>query len=152
MVNWLSKSTMGINTKSPLPIDRHLPEIEAALRSASALILQATPGSGKTTRVPPYLLERGYCPEGGQILVLVPRRLAAKMAALRVAEEMDEAVGRTVGYQFRFENQSGPKTRLKFLTEGMLLRYLVQDPLLKQSSLVILDEFHERHLHSDVAL
>ena len=143
---------MGINTKSPLPIDRHLPEIESALASASSLILQATPGSGKTTRVPPYLLEKGYCPEGGQILVLVPRRLAAKMAALRVAEERGEAVGATVGYQFRFENQSGPKTRLKFLTEGMLLRYLVQDPLLRRVSLVVLDEFHERHLHSDVAL
>ncbi|HEX5032876.1 MAG TPA: DEAD/DEAH box helicase, partial [bacterium] len=143
---------MGINIKSPLPIDRHLPEIESALASAPALILQATPGSGKTTRVPPYLLEKDYCPEGGQILVLVPRRLAAKMAALRVAEERGEAVGGTVGYQFRFENQSGSKTRLKFLTEGMLLRYLVQDPLLSRSSLVVLDEFHERHLHSDVAL
>ncbi|MFO1462318.1 MAG: ATP-dependent helicase HrpB [bacterium] len=135
-----------------LPIDPLLPEIGAALRRSPNLVVQASPGSGKTTRIPPYLLRADWLQPEQEILVLVPRRLAAKMAALRVAEEMGEEVGGQVGYQFRFENVAGPKTRLKFLTEGMLLRYLVKDPDLSRAGLVILDEFHERHLHSDVAL
>lgn len=135
-----------------LPIDPLLPQIAAVLRESQSLVVQATPGSGKTTRIPPYLLEQGLVSSEREILVLVPRRLAAKMAALRVADEMGEAVGAKVGYQFRFENVTGPKTRLRFLTEGMLLRFLVQDPLLSRAGMVILDEFHERHLHSDVAL
>lgn len=135
-----------------LPIDPLLPQIAAALREAPSLVVQATPGSGKTTRIPPYLLAQALVEAEQEILVLVPRRLAAKMAALRVAEELGEAAGERVGYQFRFENVSGPKTRLRFLTEGMLLRFLVQDPRLERAGMVVLDEFHERHLHSDVAL
>ncbi|HEX5037138.1 MAG TPA: ATP-dependent helicase HrpB [bacterium] len=136
---------------SPLPIDALIPEIKSALRRASALILQATPGSGKTTRVPPALLSEPWA-DGKEIWVLVPRRLAAKMAAMRVAEEAGEKVGGTVGYHFRFERVAGPKTRLKFLTEGMFLRLALGDPKLPGVAAVVLDEFHERHLQTDVAL
>lgn len=137
--------------KQKLPIDSLLPEISKNLQAASSLILQASPGSGKTTRVPPFLLDEPWA-KGKEIWVLVPRRLAAKMAALRVAEERDEDVGDTVGYHFRFEKVVGPKTRLKFLTEGMFLRLALQDPEINNVAAVVLDEFHERHLQTDVAL
>lgn len=132
----------------PLPIDPHLPEILSALRSAKHLVLQASPGSGKTTRIPPALLSE--TPK--QILVLEPRRLAAKYAAIRVAEELRVEVGSKVGYHFRFEKKISAETRILFLTEGMLVRYLLEDPKLSNASLVILDEFHERHLQTDMAL
>ena len=140
-----------MNTKILLPIDRFLSEISDKLRDSSNLILQASPGSGKTTRVPPALLSEPWA-AGKELWVLVPRRLAAKMAAVRVADEMDEDVGQTVGYQFRFEKIMGAKTRLKFLTEGMLLRLLMNDPTLPRVAAVVLDEFHERHLQTDAAL
>jgi ATP-dependent helicase HrpB len=135
----------------PLPIDHLIPDIRRNLESHASLILQASPGSGKTTRVPPGLLNESWA-VNKEIWVLVPRRLAAKMAALRVAEEMAEKVGQTVGYHFRFEKAIGPKTRLKFLTEGMFLKLAFGDPTLKNVAAVFLDEFHERHLHTDVAL
>lgn len=138
--------------RQSLPVDALIPRIMGELDRRSNLILQASPGSGKTTRVPPALLEASWLKSGQEILVLVPRRLAAKLAAYRVAEERGEEVGDAVGYQFRFEKASGPRTRLKFLTEGMLLRRLLSDPGLKNVAAVVLDEFHERHLHSDVAL
>jgi ATP-dependent helicase HrpB len=118
------------------------------LAERTSLVLKASPGSGKTTRVPPTLLKILE----GEILVLEPRRLAAKLSAERVAYEMNETVGQTVGYQFRFENVESAKTRLRFLTEGILLRRLQGDPDLRGVSAVILDEFHERHLMTDAAL
>ncbi|MGK5083821.1 ATP-dependent helicase HrpB [Bdellovibrionota bacterium FG-1] len=135
-----------------LPVDDILPELHQILERAPALILHAAPGTGKTTRVPPALLQAAYLDPKKEILVLEPRRLAAKMSARRVAQELGEGVGQTVGYQFRFENMTSPQTRLRFITEGMLMRKLMSDPHLKTVSAVILDEFHERHLHSDVAL
>jgi ATP-dependent helicase HrpB len=133
-----------------LPIDPHLPAITAAIEAHSAVILKASPGSGKTTRVPASLLDaRLSAPE---IWVLEPRRLAAKWAALRVAEERGEPIGESVGYQFRFEKRDGPRTRLRFLTEGVLLRKLKSDPDLRRVGVVVLDEFHERHLTTDLAL
>jgi ATP-dependent helicase HrpB len=133
-----------------LPIDPHLPAITAAVEKHSAVVLKASPGSGKTTRVPAALLEsRLSAPE---IWVLEPRRLAAKWAAHRVAEERGESPGETVGYQFRFERREGPRTRLRFLTEGVLLRKLKSDPDLRRVGVVVLDEFHERHLTTDLAL
>jgi ATP-dependent helicase HrpB len=132
-----------------LPIDRFLPSILSGLETSRSLVLQASPGSGKTTRVPPFLLNR---PHTGEILVLEPRRVAAKYAARRVASEMGVKLGEEVGYQFRFENVSSSKTRLRFLTEGMLMRRLLGDPLLRGIGTVIIDEFHERHIHGDVAL
>ena len=129
----------------PLPIDGLLPSIVESLRTRPSLVLQSAPGTGKTTRVPPALLKVPYLDPRKQILVLEPRRLAAKMSARRVAQELGEGVGQTVGYQFRFENMTSPKTRLRFLTEGMLMRKLIGDPELAGVSAVILDEFHERH-------
>jgi ATP-dependent helicase HrpB len=135
-----------------LPVDDILPQVLASLEASPSLVLQAAPGTGKTTRVPPALLKASFLDPGKEILVLEPRRLAAKMSARRVAQEMGEAVGQTVGYQFRFENVTSARTRIRYLTEGMLMRRLISDPHLSGVSVVILDEFHERHLHSDVSL
>jgi ATP-dependent RNA helicase HrpB len=131
-----------------LPIDPLIPEIVQHLRGANTLVIEAPPGAGKTTRVPPELL--GLDPR--EVLVLEPRRLAARLAARYVASRMGEAVGGTVGYQVRFEDVSGPHTRLRFLTEGVLVRRLVSGPLLDRIACVVLDEFHERHLEGDLAL
>lgn len=133
-----------------LPVDACLPEIKRALLESNTLIVQATPGSGKTTRVPPALLE--VVPPRSQIIVLEPRRLAARLAAQRVAFECGEPCGKTIGYHIRFEQEFSAETRVLFMTEGMLLRYLIADPDLKKAGAVILDEFHERHMHTDVAL
>ena len=107
-----------------LPIDALLPRICEALRSQPNLIIEAAPGAGKTTRVPAALLRI----EPREILVLEPRRLAARLAARRVASELNEPVGQTVGYQVRFEEVAGPKTRIRFLTEGVFTRRLLSDP------------------------
>lgn len=131
-----------------LPIDALLGELAESLGQTPNLLLVAEPGAGKTTRVPRALLEV----VAGQVLVLEPRRLAARMAARRVAWELDEEPGVTVGYQVRFERVAGPQTRLHFLTEGVLTRRLLTDPDLTGVDAVILDEFHERHLESDLAL
>jgi len=131
-----------------LPIDSLLPEIVRRLAREPNLVIEAAPGAGKTTRVPPALLESGR----GEVLVLEPRRLAARLAARFVARERGESVGETVGYQVRFEDVSSARTRLRFLTEGVLTRRLLSDPTLAAAGTVILDEFHERHLEGDLAL
>jgi ATP-dependent helicase HrpB len=131
-----------------LPIDPLLPQIVESLRSRNSLVLEAPAGAGKTTRVPPALLEI----TGRDVLVLEPRRLAARLAARYVAAERNERVGETVGYQVRFEEVAGPRTRLRFLTEGVLTRRLLSDPRLERVGAVVLDEFHERHLEGDLAL
>jgi ATP-dependent helicase HrpB len=135
----------------PLPIDEILPGAIETLRRAPSLVVEAPPGAGKTTRLPPALLDAGLA-GGGDVLVLEPRRLAARMAARRVAEERGESVGETIGYQVRFEEVAGSRTRLRFLTEGVLTRRLLADPTLKGVGCVVLDEFHERHLQADLAL
>src|SRR5713226_1872122 len=134
--------------REPLPIDEVLPEVAARIRAGPALVLEAPAGAGKTTRVPPALLD--LVP--GEVVVLEPRRLAARTAARRVAQELGERPGETVGYQVRFEDATGPRTRLRYVTEGVLTRRLLADPLLRGVSAVVLDEFHERHLQGDVAL
>src|SRR5487761_2001159 len=131
-----------------LPIDELLPQVVETLRREKYLVIEAPTGAGKTTRVPPALLPIAR----GEIVVLEPRRLAARMAARRVAAELGERLGETVGYQVRFEDISGPRTRLRFVTEGVLTRRLMSDPKLRGVEIVILDEFHERHLESDLAL
>jgi ATP-dependent helicase HrpB len=131
-----------------LPVDSLLPEIVESLRRCPNLVIEAPPGAGKTTRVPSALLDAGF----GEVLVLQPRRIAARLAARRVAFERGESLGETVGYQVRFEQFSGPKTRLRFLTEGVLTRRLLSDPELRNIGVVVLDEFHERHLEGDLAL
>ncbi len=134
---------------TPLPIDPLLPEIVRSLAEHPSLVLEAPPGAGKTTqRVPRALLDSD--PEG--IIVLEPRRLAARLAAKRVAAELGEEVGGRVGYQVRFEDISSKRTRIRFVTEGVLTRRLLSDPTLRGVGTVLLDEFHERHLHADVAL
>jgi len=137
-----------VSRKSALPVDAILPEILASLKSIPNLVLEAPPGAGKTTRVPPAVLSL----VGGEVIVLEPRRIAARMAARRVAWEMGEEVGESVGYQVRFEERVGPRTRLRFVTEGILTRRLLTDPTLKGVDAIVLDEFHERHLDSDFAL
>jgi ATP-dependent helicase HrpB len=137
-----------VSRKPILPIDEILPEIIASLRHSPNLVIEASPGAGKTTRVPPELLKL----VNGAVLVLEPRRIAARMAARRVASEMGERLGETVGYQVRFEEVAGPRTRLRFVTEGVLTRRLISDPYLKGVAAVVLDEFHERHLEGDLAL
>ena len=134
-----------------LPIDSLLPDITRSLEGCPTLVLQAPPGAGKTTRVPRALLDAGLAGQG-QIVVLEPRRLAARMAARRVAAEMGENVGETVGFQVRFEDVSSKKTRIRFVTEGVLGRQLLASPNLGDVAVVVLDEFHERHLQGDVAL
>ncbi|AUX21135.1 ATP-dependent helicase [Sorangium cellulosum] len=135
----------------PLPIDPILPDLCATLRAHPSVVLEAPPGAGKTTRVPRALLDAGFA-ERGEILVLEPRRLAARLSARRVAEELGERVGETVGYTMRFEEAAGPATRIRFVTEGVLTRRLLVDHELRGVSAVVLDEFHERHLAGDVAL
>jgi ATP-dependent helicase HrpB len=134
--------------KTALPVDAILPEILDSLKLQPNLVIVAAPGAGKTTRVPPALLGS----VSGEVVVLEPRRIAARLAARRVASELGEPVGETVGYQIRFEEAVGPRTRLRFVTEGVLTRRLLSDPHLKGVDAVVLDEFHERHLESDLAL
>jgi ATP-dependent helicase HrpB len=134
--------------KPALPVDAILPEILDSLGLRPNLVIVAAPGAGKTTRVPPSLLGM----VSGDVVVLEPRRIAARLAARRVASELGEPVGETVGYQIRFEEAAGPRTRLRFVTEGVLTRRLLSDPQLKGVDAVVLDEFHERHLEGDLAL
>ncbi|MDS4032091.1 MAG: ATP-dependent helicase HrpB [Candidatus Contendobacter sp.] len=134
-----------------LPIEPVLPAIRAALRESTALVLQAPPGAGKTTGVPLALLDEPWL-AGRSILLLEPRRLAARAAAARMASLLGEAVGQTVGYRIRFDNQASRQTRIEVLTEGILTRRLQRDPTLDGVGLVIFDEFHERSLHADLAL
>src|SRR5512136_1069437 len=135
----------------PLPVDALLPEVVASLRRVPSLVIEAPPGAGKTTRVPPALLAAGLS-GGGEVVVLEPRRLAARLAARRVAEEMGERPGETVGWQVRFEEVGGPRTRLRYVTEGLFTRRLLADPALPGVGAVVLDELHERHLQGDLAL
>src|SRR3954465_5560149 len=134
-----------------LPIDALLPEIGRSLAKSPNLVIEAPPGAGKTTRVPASLLGADFL-EGREIWVLEPRRLPARLAARRVATERGEKPGEMVGYQVRYDEVAGPRTRLRFVTEGILTRRLLADPLLNKIGAVILDEFHERHLQSDMAL
>jgi len=129
-------------------VDAILPEMIASLKRSPNLVIEAPPGAGKTTRVPPALLEI----VSGEVVVLEPRRIAARLAARRVAWEMAEQVGQTVGYQVRFQEAISSRTRVRFVTEGVLTRRLLSDPTLKGVAAVVLDEFHERHLESDLAL
>jgi ATP-dependent helicase HrpB len=134
---------------SPLPIDPLLPDVVRTLAERASLVLEAPPGAGKTTRIPRALLDAD---PNEEIVVLEPRRLAARLAALRVAEELGEEVGARIGYQVRFEDVSSSRTRVRFVTEGVLTRRMLSDPTLRGVRTVLLDEFHERHLHGDVAL
>ena len=136
---------------SSLPIDAALPALLQALRSRDEVVLQAPPGAGKTTRVPLALLDEPWL-AGQTILMLEPRRLAARAAAERLASELGEKVGETVGYRIRLESRVGPRTRIEVVTEGILTRRLQDDPALEGVGLLIFDEYHERSLDADLAL
>jgi ATP-dependent helicase HrpB len=136
---------------STLPIESALPELRAALASAGAAVLQAPPGAGKTTRVPLALLDEPWL-AGRRIVMLEPRRLAARAAAGFMARQLGQPVGGTVGYRVRMETRVGPDTRVEVVTEGVLTRMLQSDPALEGVGMVIFDEFHERSLHADLGL
>jgi ATP-dependent helicase HrpB len=137
---------------SPLPIDAALPEVVARLRERRSLVLVAPPGAGKTTRVPPALLRAPglLSPNHPNLLMLQPRRVAARASAERIADENHWQLGREVGYHVRFDRKLTEHTRLRVLTEGILTRQLLADPFLDGVGAVLLDEFHERSLHTDV--
>src|SRR6185503_14887139 len=136
-----------------LPIDSFLPQALSKLREARSLVLVAPPGAGKTTRLPPAILRGGLLSRDNPNLVMLqPRRIAARAAAQRIGEENGWSVGDEVGYHIRFEKKIGPRTRLRVVTEGILTRQLLDDPSLPGVGAVILDEFHERSIHTDVAL
>src|SRR5438067_5498375 len=134
-----------------LPIYELEKSILAELKSRSRIIIQAPTGSGKSTQVPQILLDHGLLGDG-QAVILQPRRLAARLLAARVAAERNGRLGDEVGYQIRFENITSPRTRIRFVTEGVLLRQLIQDPELRGVAAILFDEFHERHLYGDITL
>ncbi|WP_019411955.1 ATP-dependent helicase HrpB [Pseudomonas psychrophila] len=134
-----------------LPIDEVLPALRLALRERHEAVLEAPPGAGKTTRVPLALLNEPWL-AGQRIVMLEPRRLAARAAAERLASELGEKVGETVGYRIRLDSKVGPTTRIEVVTEGILTRRLQEDPALEGVGLLIFDEFHERSLDADLAL
>ena len=134
-----------------LPIDEVLPALRQALRERHEAVLEAPPGAGKTTRVPLALLNEPWL-AGQRIVMLEPRRLAARAAAERLASELGEKVGETVGYRIRLDSKVGPTTRIEVVTEGILTRRLQEDPALEGVGLLIFDEFHERSLDADLAL
>src|SRR5438094_7287921 len=146
---------------SSLPIWQLHSPIVASLRSGNRLVLVAPTGSGKTTQVPQMLWEAGLArpprsafsvPNSTRIVVLQPRRVAARTVAARVAWERNSVLGAEVGYQIRFDDQTSLGTRICFVTEGILLRWLQDDRTLRDVAVVLFDEFHERNLLSDVAL
>jgi ATP-dependent helicase HrpB len=142
---------MSLFKDSRLPIDALLPQICSGLHQNTRLVLTAEPGAGKTTRVPLAMLEEPWL-GGKTIIMLEPRRLAARNAARFMAQQLGESVGETVGYRIRLEQKSSASTRILVVTEGILTRMLQSDPELGDVGLIIFDEFHERHLHSDLAL
>lgn len=135
----------------PLPIDDVLPDLLAALRTNSCVVLKAPTGAGKTTRVPPAIFAAGLAGEGN-VVMLEPRRIAARATARRIAFEQGTPLGREVGYRVRFDEQISSATRIMVVTDGILLRKLQTDPFLEGLSVVIFDEFHERNLNCDLAL
>jgi ATP-dependent helicase HrpB len=135
----------------PLPIYEIERDIIARLHADKRLILSAPTGSGKSTQVPQMLLKHGLL-GNGQVVVLQPRRLAARLLAARVASELGVKLGDEVGYQIRFENCTSARTKIRFVTEGVLLRQMINDPELRGVSAILFDEFHERHLYGDITL
>ncbi len=133
-------------TLEPLPIDAHVDDVRDGLLRRRAVVITAAPGAGKTTRIPPALLE------AGPVILLQPRRVAARAVARRIAEERGWTIGRDIGWHIRFDRQFTRNTRLLVVTEGILTARLQQDPLLSVFATIVLDEFHERSIHADLGL
>lgn len=142
---------MPVSFSTPLPIDDALPALTAALRAGSSAVLVAPPGAGKTTRVPLALLDEPWV-NGRRILVLEPRRIAARAAAERMASTLGESAGQRVGYRARFGSKVGRSTRIEVITEGIFTRMMLDDPELSDVAAVLFDEFHERSLDADLGL
>jgi ATP-dependent helicase HrpB len=142
---------MKMEFSSPLPIDAALPELTTALRAGNAAVLVAPPGAGKTTRVPLVLADEQWA-QKRRILVLEPRRLAARAAAERMAKTLGERVGDTVGLRVRFGSKVSARTRIEVVTEGIFTRLVLDDPTLDGIAAVLFDEFHERSLDADLGL
>lgn len=141
---------LNIYTFAGLPVWQAKGDVIAMLEAHQTVILVGETGSGKTTQIAQFIAEAGYCDGGKRVVCTQPRRVAAMSVARRVSEEMDVNLGEEVGYSIRFEDCCGPKTKVKFATDGMLLREAMTDPTLNQYSVVILDEAHERTLATDI--
>src|SRR6266516_3537002 len=137
---------MPVVVQTPLPIDAHVGEIVAHMRKRRTAVIVAPPGSGKTTRIPPALAVLG------KTILLQPRRVAARALARRIAEERGWRIGEEIGWQIRFERRFSDRTQLLVATEGILTARLQSDPLLSDFSVVVLDEYHERSIHADLAI
>ena len=137
--------------RPPLPVDAILDELLAALASSTSAVLIAPPGAGKTTRVPPALLGAAWLADR-KVLLLEPRRLAARASAERMATERGERVGETIGLRARLDTRVGSKTRIEVVTEGVFTRMILDDPSLEGVGAVVFDEFHERSLDADAGL
>src|SRR5947208_6371131 len=141
-----SLAIIRLLVQTPLPIDEHVNEIVEHVRRARTAVVVAPPGAGKTTRLPPALAELG------RTVLLQPRRVAARALTRRIAAERGWSVGEEIGWQIRFERRFSARTRLLVATEGILTARLQSDPLLSDFDVIVLDEFHERSLHADLAL
>jgi len=141
-----------IEETAMLPIHEIQSELTAHLQKTPRIILQAPTGSGKSTQVPQMILDAGLIPESRQIVVMQPRRIAAKMLARRVAHERGTALGDEIGYQVRLDRRASSKTRIRYVTEGILLREWLREPELPHIGCLVFDEFHERHLYGDLSL
>ncbi|MDP2390234.1 MAG: DEAD/DEAH box helicase, partial [Acidobacteriota bacterium] len=130
----------------PLPVDAFIDPIRQTLDRHRAAVLTAAPGAGKTTRVPPALVDQG------RVLLLQPRRVAARAMARRIADERGWTLGREVGWHIRFEKKAASDTQLLVVTEGILTAYMQDDPLLSDVTTLVVDEFHERSIHADLGL
>lgn len=146
----MSALSISVKNLPDLPIRETLPQIEKAFRHGNRVVLAAPPGAGKTTLVPLFLLEQDWC--SGKIILLEPRRLAARAAAGRMAFLLNQQVGDTVGYRMRLDNRVSSQTRIEVVTEGVFARMILEDPELKGVSAVLFDEFHERSLDADFGL
>ena len=135
-----------------LPIEDVLPQLLDTLREHRCAVLEAPPGAGKSTRVPSAVLDSGLVPDGETIVMLEPRRVAARAVASRIAYLRGGRLGDEIGYRVRFERRVSARTRVEIVTEGLLLRRMQHDPMLEGIGAVILDEFHERSVHTDLAL
>src|ERR1700689_5197126 len=136
---------------SPLPIDAALPDLARTLEGRNAAVLVAQPGAGKTTRVPLALLDAPWL-KGKKIIMLEPRRIAARASAERMAQTIGERVGETVGYRVRFGSKISRATKIEVVTEGIFARQILDDPQLAGLAAVLFDQFHERSLDADLGL
>jgi ATP-dependent helicase HrpB len=134
-----------------LPIDAVLPELTAALRSGRNAVVVAPPGAGKTTRLPLALLDEPWT-NGRRLVVVEPRRLAARAVAARMAQTLGDKVGQTVGFSVRLESRMGPRTRIHVVSQGVFTRMILADPALDGVAAVLFDEHHERSLDADLGL